>query len=140
MRTVFVAATILSLGWSTGCATIVNGTTQKITIQSEPTDANVRIDGTMTVTTPAIVELKRNQKHIVEIEKPGYASQTINIKSELNGMVFGNILFGGIIGGGVDAASGAAARLSPSEINVTLLRPGQTPPPTKTVAEARPAQ
>ncbi|MFH1562202.1 MAG: PEGA domain-containing protein, partial [Nitrospirota bacterium] len=56
----------------TGCATIMQGTTQSIGIGSVPTSAVVTINNVEKGRTPVVVELKRKEHHIVKIEMPGY--------------------------------------------------------------------
>jgi hypothetical protein len=115
-----------------GCATIVHGTTQSIPVATDPSGAEISVDGTERHTSPINLILKRKFDHIVEISKEGYQKETVNIKSVLSGAVAGNIIAGGLIGWGVDAASGAQWRLVPETINLRL-RPEVTqakPAPT----------
>ncbi len=57
---------------ASGCATIVNGTTQKIGVTSTPTAAEVLIDYNMRVTTPASVPLSRVDNHTFVFKKEVY--------------------------------------------------------------------
>jgi hypothetical protein len=59
---------------SAGCASIVNGTKQKVSFSSDPPGASVIVDGTEMGTTPTEVELARDRKHSVRIEKAGYVA------------------------------------------------------------------
>ena len=70
-----------SLRWSTpavaliaaaGCATMANGTTQRIPITSEPSGAQVFVDSRAAGTTPAQVTVSRRGGHEIRIEKAGY--------------------------------------------------------------------
>ncbi len=104
-----------------GCATIINGTTQKIPVSSDPSGANCTVVGDTTrYTTPCQVELARKSDHILKLEKEGYEPATVEIKHVLSGAVAGNILLGGLIGWGVDAASGSQNRLIPETVHVSL--------------------
>lgn len=119
---------VLVLGTTLGgCATIVHGSRQNVSINSNPPGAAVYIDNGMALTTPSHVNLERKRDYIVTISKPGYQTQTIPLNSVLTAWLAGNIIFGGIIGGGVDLLSGAAWTLTPENINLTLtpLAPGQ---------------
>ncbi len=105
----------------TGCATIMNkGGNQRVLINSIPPGATATIDGVISVTTPGEVKLKRNKNHVVRIEKEGYQPANMMIDNELSGWVFGNILVGGLIGLAIDMGTGAAFKLDPDTINVTL--------------------
>ncbi len=113
-----------------GCATIINGTTQKISVSSDPSGANFAVVGENTnFTTPCQVELSRKSDHILKFQKKGYYSATVDVRHVISGAVAGNILAGGLIGWGVDAASGGQYRLVPDAINVTL-KPELQPPAT----------
>lgn len=110
----------------TGCATIVHGGgKQRMTIDSDPTDATATIDGTTKLQTPASIKLKRNKDHTIVFEKPGYEIAQTLIHHEISGWVFGNILIGGLIGVAVDFGSGGAYKLDPDSTMMTLTpKPG----------------
>lgn len=113
-------ALLFVLFLTTGCATIIKGTTQGIPISSDPAGADILIDGMLVGTTPADIEVKRKRDHLVVIEKKNYAPKSIAIVKNVGGAVWGNILAGGLIGWGVDAASGAQNNLTPKTIFVKL--------------------
>ncbi len=117
MRYLFV---ILALVQLAGCATVVNGTTQKIGVSSTPTGAEVAIDNQLHVVTPAAVDLARSQSHTFLFHKDGYQDDSFVITSGTSGWVWGNVLLGGLIGGMVDFASGAARTLSQDSVHVAL--------------------
>jgi hypothetical protein len=58
----------------------------------------------------------------VTVSKPGYASQTVTVKSKAGGTgataTAGNVLLGGAIGMGVDAGTGAYNSLYPNPVSV----------------------
>jgi hypothetical protein len=103
-----------------GCATIIHGTTQDIAITTDPSGAELLVDGSERYRSPAKITLKRKDDHFVEISKEGYHKETVNIKSVVSGAVAGNILAGGLIGWGVDAASGGQYRLVPENVDMRL--------------------
>jgi len=102
-----------------GCATVMHGTTQEVTITTNPPEAIVS-DGTNSITTPGTLKLKRNRDHILTISKPGYATETVQLTHVVSGAVAGNLLVGGLAGWGIDAISGAQWRLIPEAVSVTL--------------------
>ncbi len=114
----------------TGCATIMTGTTQKIPVSSNPSGANLQVDGQSTYTTPVTVVLERKRDHILVFTKEGYNQATITILHVLSGAVCGNILLGGLIGFGVDACTGAMNKLVPENVQVELQKaaPGASAP------------
>jgi hypothetical protein len=108
---------LFSLG---GCATIIHGTTQDIGITTDPSGAELLVDGSERYRSPAKITMKRKYDHFIEVSKEGYHKETVNIKSVLSGAVAGNILAGGLIGWGVDAASGGQYRLVPENVDLRL--------------------
>ena len=104
----------------TGCATIVKGTTQTIPVSSDPSGADVTLDGLLYGQTPTTLEVKRKRNHLVVIEKTGFSPKSVPITKNVGGAVWGNILAGGLIGWGVDATSGAQYNLTPEVITVKL--------------------
>jgi hypothetical protein len=78
--------------------------------------------------TPVVIELKRKEKNlIVRVEKSGYEPVEIPLVRKADGWIFGNIVFGGLIGLAIDFGTGAAYKLTPEEINATLLKLGLNP-------------
>jgi hypothetical protein len=122
MRTTTPIRLVLVLGQSllTGCATIVKGTTQKITVALDPAGADVSADGKVFGQTPVDIELARKRDHLVTISKLGFWPKSIAITKSTGGAVWGNVIAGGLIGWGIDASSGAQYNLSPESISITL--------------------
>ena len=103
------------------CATIIHGTRQEISVNSMPSGAKVIVRGVHMATTPAVIELKRNQSNIVlRFEKEGYEPVEIALRRSVDGWIAGNIIFGGLIGLAIDFLDGAAYKLSPSEVSAAL--------------------
>ena len=107
-----------------GCASIVNGSNQKVKINSHPGGATVRIDGGSSGVTPTTADLSRKASHRVEISLAGYASQEVMLRPHFNGLMLGNLLIGGIIGMAVDGSTGASNTLKPENLDVTLEKAG----------------
>jgi hypothetical protein len=119
-----------------GCATITRGTTQKFSIESTPSEANVRLSTGQTCTTPCTLTLKRKSDFVVSIAKDGYQTQETHVHGVVKGgggaAMAGNVIFGGLIGAGVDASNGSMMNLKPNPLQVTLV-------PNSATAEAQPA-
>lgn len=101
----------------TGCASIVNGTNQVVSVEARHKGQQVvgaqcsliNPKGTFYVTTPGTVTINRAYDDLnVKCEKDGMQPGLVAVKSSTKGMAFGNILFGGFIGAAVDTSSGAA--------------------------------
>jgi uncharacterized protein YceK len=120
MRFTNVLLVFFLLSLLSGCATIVHGTTQDINITTDPSGADLNVDGSEHYKSPAKITMKRKEDHMIEVAMEGYQKETVNIKSVISGAVAGNILAGGIIGWGVDAASGGQYRLVPENVDLRL--------------------
>jgi hypothetical protein len=95
-----------------GCATITEGSSQTITIDTTPPGVLCNVDregehiGTITAT-PGTVKVERSKKDLkIVCEAPGYASAEDTESPTFNSSTMGNVLLGGVIGFAVDAASG----------------------------------
>ncbi len=113
-----------------GCATITRGSSQTWVVDSDPTGADVRLSTGQTCVTPCTLNLKRKTAFTAVISKPGYASVSAPVSSEMKGSgitaFVGNIIFGGLIGIGVDLATGATKSLEPNPLTVEFQAEGQT--------------
>ena len=95
-----------------GCATIVQGTTQTVSVISKPEDG-AKCDlknsqGTWYVTTPGSVNVHKTKTDLnVFCKKEGVGTGSAVVVSKFGGTTFGNVLVGGLVGVTVDAASGA---------------------------------
>jgi len=119
---------LLTSGLS-GCATVLSGTEQKVTVTTTPSGATVKVDGSSRLTTPVDLKLARRDDHTLLISMPGYHTERVSIRKEFNPAFLGNILLGGVVGGVADYASGAAASLKPDKVDVVMkrLEPGEAP-------------
>ena len=103
------------------CASIIHGTHQDVGISSNPTGAQVSVDGQVKGATPVVANLTRKDNHIVRIELAGYKPYETTLTRKVSGWVWGNIVFGGLIGLAVDAINGALYNLSPEQVSAALL-------------------
>lgn len=103
------------------CASIIHGTHQDVGISSNPTGAQVSVDGQVKGATPVVANLTRKDNHIVRIELAGYKPYETTLTRKVSGWVWGNIVFGGLIGLAVDAINGALYNLTPEQVSAALL-------------------
>jgi len=89
----FLASALAFLG---GCATLVHGPYQDVTLDSNPPGATATVTAAMsergplymdpkksyTVTTPATLRLRRDNTYRVEMQKPGYKLASTKVVSE----------------------------------------------------------
>lgn len=121
-----IVSLVLLLTFTTaGCGTIVHGTRQKITIESEPPGATVNV-GNHVVETPATISLARSQDYMILVRKDGYEDGHAVLNRRFNGVAsfLGNImwLLPGLL---IDIAAGGAWTLEPDHISVTLEKNGR---------------
>lgn len=107
-----------------GCATIMKGSSQEINFSSNPSGAQIKINGTSMGTTPTILKLKTGDEHSVRLELNGYMPFETKITKSMSGWAWGNIVFGGIIGLIVDFSTGAIYKLNQEQISAQLQKNG----------------
>ena len=120
MKTIKIATLLISFVLLTNCASIIHGSRQDIAFSSNPSSAEITINGESRGKTPATISLKRNEDYAVKIQLLGYLPYEVNVSKKVDGWIFGNIIFGGIIGLIVDASTGGMYKLSPEQINAQL--------------------
>ena len=126
---------------STACASITTGTTQAVTVQTEPPGAMCLVSrngetlGIVNPTPGSLNVSKSSQAMTVRCERPGSQVALTTVPSSMQAMTAGNILFGGIIGLGIDAASGAMNQYPP---NISLALAAQPLPPVPPAAVMEP--
>lgn len=123
MKKIYLATTIVASAiFFSGCATIMSGNKQDISITSYPDGAKVKINGAdVCGATPCKVSLERKKENaVVSIEKDGYQSITREIPSDMNGWLIGNIIFGGVFGTTTDAMSGSMYKYENSAVHFEL--------------------
>ncbi|MFB6271616.1 MAG: PEGA domain-containing protein [Salinibacter sp.] len=103
-----------------GCATLIHGTDQEVEIQSDPTGAQVEIDGRPVGETPTTATLARNRTHSVRILREGYEPYRVTLRRGRSLWLATNIFNLMIPGLLVDASTGAFYSLDPGNINATL--------------------
>lgn len=106
--------------FATGCSTIMTGTSESLSINSNIQSAKVYVNGDFRGQTPLNIELSTKKDYSIRIEADGYIPYTENIKKKASGWVWGNIFLGGLIGLGVDLATGGLYVFDKENINGNL--------------------
>jgi hypothetical protein len=125
---VTVIAALAALGAAvSGCATIIEGTTQSVSVNTTPKQGAActltNSQGTWYVTSPGSVTVHKTKTDLdVTCRKDGYEPGHVVATSHFGATTAGNIIAGGVVGIGVDAASGANFYYD-SLINVPLGAP-----------------
>lgn len=111
---------------ASGCATLTKGTSQAVTVSTDPTGAICTLTRdakplAIVNPTPGSVPVEKGTGAIAIIcKRQGYQDAAGTMTSEFQAMTFGNILFGGLIGVAVDAASGAMHEY-PAMVTITMI-------------------
>lgn len=99
-----IAATALALS---GCATILAGDRETVSIASQRSGARVMINGTPRGNTPMVVELDSTKSHTITIQTPDGQIYTCDLHASIGaGWVIANILLTGFAGLIIDAITG----------------------------------
>ena len=119
----------------TGCASIIHGGMQNVSIRSNPAEATATMYNSagavvLKQNTPCTVSLKRGEgffkkaSYRLVVDKAGYAPFETEIVGQIDGWYLaGNFVFGGLVGWIiVDPATGAMWTLKPSEVNANLAK------------------
>lgn len=125
MKNLLLPVIVLATLFLAGCGTILNGTYQKVGVSSNPSGANVAVDGKSVGSTPVIVELKRKDDHHIRIALDGYYPYEIPITCKLDvAPLVADIFFTGLLGIAVDAVSGGLYELRPDDVRAELSKEG----------------
>lgn len=130
-RAALMAAVALS-----GCATLVEGTTQSVSVNSTPLDGAkctlANSQGTWYITTPGSTTVHKTKTDLdVTCAKPGYQHGHVVAISHFGATTAANVIGGPyfVVGAGVDAASGANYHyVSPIVVPLGAPVAGQTQP------------
>lgn len=118
-------AALLFIAALPGCATMMEGTSQSVSVATTPAGATCEMDraGTKLGTinpTPGSLHIDKSKNDLdLTCSMPGFQEAKMATSPKFVGTTFGNIIFGGLIGVAVDAATGANYQY-PSEIKMEL--------------------
>lgn len=116
----FFAGLVFAAALVTGCASIVKGTTQTVSINSNVSGAEVIVNGERVGVTPYTGPIKRKSGTTVTVQKPGYQTKTVTLTTEIESVFWGNIIIGGVLGSTTDLATGAMYYYAPATLEIDL--------------------
>jgi hypothetical protein len=90
MKTISIALFALLIS---GCSTIISGTSQDITFDSNPQGAKVYLNGMIMGTTPFTFNAKKNKFHSLRVEKNGYISINRTVSKSFDPVALVNIFW-----------------------------------------------
>lgn len=128
------AILVLPLAVLSACATLVNGTSQTVTVSTTPPGASCTLDrmgarvGAIAAT-PGSIRLDKSKNDLsVTCSKEGYQTATVAHAPSFGAATFGNLIAGGVIGVVVDAASGANYTY-PADVRLDMAAAAPSLPP-----------
>lgn len=133
----FALPLLTALALLPGCATLIDGTEQTVTLRTAPVGASCILQSGPAIvgripSTPGTLLLHREKQDLgVVCQKPGWDTVVTTIPSQFTGVTFGNVIVGGLIGIVVDEATRANYRykddtmilLTPAPVGLRLNRP-----------------
>ena len=143
---------LLACAVSSGCATAINGMTQRVAVASDPPGAQVYVNDAPAGVTPGFVDVPRRDPDLeLRLEKEGYEPTVFPLERSRSGWSWGNVLFAGVpineytlemwvgamavygvLGSLWDAVRGGGAYKRPDLVRATL---DPIPPVNETTAE-----
>ncbi|MGM0558188.1 MAG: PEGA domain-containing protein [Myxococcota bacterium] len=119
LRLVFLLIAATSLMALSGCATLIDPGPDRVSVNSNPSGAQVYVNGDRVGTTPTTVSLDRNESGRIRIEKSGYEPVLVERSKKFNSWVIGSICLGiwPIV---IDMATDNHEKFETSPVNVTL--------------------
>ena len=113
----FLTVSLLAV---TGCATITQGRTQTVSINSNVSDAQITANGVVVGRTPFTGLIARSNSTVVTVSKEGYVSKTITLDTSVETIFWGNIIIGGVVGSTTDLATGSMYKYAPATLQIDL--------------------
>jgi hypothetical protein len=115
-KVLFGLAITASLSY--GSATIFKGTSQAITIDSQPEGAKVYVDGQLRGTTPLSINMKKSlSTHTIRVVKEGYAPVTRTLEKSYDPVAILNVVWDLST---TDMLTGAAFEYDPNNYMIEL--------------------
>ncbi|HHT9160120.1 MAG TPA: PEGA domain-containing protein [Candidatus Brocadiaceae bacterium] len=115
-------ALIMAIGlFMAGCASVIKGTSQTVTFDSNPEGAKVMIDGRPFGVTPLSVSLAKNKYSNITFEKEGYKSRSMVLGKQFDAIALINIFWDLST---TDLITGAIYEYSPNQYYVDLKKVG----------------
>lgn len=121
MKFIFTILVFISL---TGCASIINGSNDKLTVNSLEEGTVLYIDGVKRGRDDALAQVERGETHTIKATKDGCEDVIIETSDSFDKIsLLGILLDFGIISIPVDLISGSAWKLEPSIYTVSPICP-----------------
>lgn len=117
LKIITISSLVMIALFASSCATIFRGTDQVINITSEPSNANVLVDGSSMGKTPLSLSLRKSKHSSVMVKKAGYNTQTRQLNKSFDPISLLNIFWDYST---TDFISGAAFEYQPNSLHFNL--------------------
>ena len=123
MKTSFLNKLILFLCVTTffGCATLFAPITSPVSLNSDPDQSDVYVNGFKMGSTPLKLELKADKSYTIEFRKKGYSTVIRVINTKIGGGYLVLDILGGLIPLLIDASTGAWNKFDQDTVNAVLI-------------------
>ena len=122
MKNILIVFYLILIVSFSGCATLVTGKSQKISVSSSPDNAIISIDKIIVGNSPTSVDVKKDTGKYLLVEKEGYYPKKMLLTTKINNWFWGNIV--GLIFFDLSSATDALTRgmleYSPNQYYITL--------------------
>lgn len=124
MKKMLTTALIFALSLTSGCASIIKGSSDKITVTSLEKDTVIWVDGAPRGRDAVTVDVKKGKPVALKASKPGCQDISIETTESFDPTsLLGILIDFGIFSIPIDMISGAAWKQSPSTYTVTPICP-----------------
>ncbi|MDH5232303.1 MAG: PEGA domain-containing protein [Gammaproteobacteria bacterium] len=120
VKTLGIGLILSSLVMFSGCASIVIGKQQDVSINSNVQGADIIVNGMNIGQTPYNGPIQRSSATTVTLKKSGYVEKTVQLDTSIEPMFWGNIIIGGVFGSTTDSATGSMYKYNPATIQIDL--------------------
>ena len=111
------------LFYLSGCATIIKGKNQPLSVNSNVEGAEVYLNDTKIGVTPLTANvLRKKEAGVLLVRKEGYKDHKIIIDTTVEPVFWVNILSGGVLGSTTDFSSESMFKYAPSTFYVELIK------------------
>ncbi len=113
-----IGVSLLMANFFGGCATILQGTSSRVGIYSDPSEAKIYVNGFLMGNTPRMIKLEANREYQIEFRKEGFEPKVFTLRHHVGvDWVIFDIIFG-VFPVVFDAATGAWYSLDQENVSV----------------------
>jgi hypothetical protein len=117
----FVCIFIVFIFVFNGCAAILKGNSSNVDFSSDPSGAEIFVNGNLMGKTPLKLKLESKFTYNIEFKKTGYETKTFLLTNSVSGgWIIFDIIFSGLIGIVIDAATNSWYVLDQDYVNAIL--------------------